>query len=210
MFLHRKVLRREQRVGERPVALGEPDCKGYFPYANDFNLEEFFVVNHGRNAQDRWTLARITEVPSLVLTESYGKRWQCKVMLYTKNGNARTKAKYIPEKRRGTDHGWETVFCQSLAFLAKTLPGSASNREITGKHQRRLKEILETWDAMSESEQEEEEDEEAEASQAAHSRKRTRDATEEESYEDEDAETSRGSSQGSEEEEEASANDEAD
>jgi hypothetical protein len=39
------------------------------------------------------------------------------------NSNEKKKAKYISEKRKGTAHGWETVFCQSLAFLAKTLPG---------------------------------------------------------------------------------------
>ena len=203
MYLHRKVLRREERVGERPVALGDADSKGYYPYINDFNLEEFYVVNHGRNALDRWTLARLTEAPMLVDTGQYGIRWQCKVMLYTGNGNARKKALYIPEKRRGTAHGWETVFCQSLAFLAKTLPGRASNKEMTGKHQARLNAILETWDKLSESEQEEEEDEEAEEqirTNAARKRGREEDLDEEYVYEQED--DSRGSSQASAEEDE--------
>ena len=139
----------------------------------------------------------------LVDTGQYGIRWQCKVMLYTGNGNARKKALYIPEKRRGTAHGWETVFCQSLAFLAKTLPGRASNKEMTGKHQARLNAILETWDKLSESEQEEEEDEEAEEqirTNAARKRGREEDLDEEYVYEQED--DSRGSSQASAEEDE--------
>ena len=201
MYLHRKVLRREARVGTRPVALGDADSKGYFPYTDDFNLEEFFVVNHGRNALGRWTLARLTEEPKLVATEQYGMRWQCKVMLYTKNGNARKKAKFVPERRKGTAHGWETVFCQSLAFLAKTLPGTASNRELTDKHQGRLARILDTWNVMNESEQEEDVDDEIEESDdERNTRKRTREDKDED-YVDDQAENSRGSSENSGEEE---------
>jgi len=139
----------------------------------------------------------------LVDTGHYGIRWQCKVMLYTVNGNARKKAKYIPERRKGTPHGWETVFCQSLAFLAKALPGPPSNKEMTGKHQTRLTNILQTWDKLNESEQEEDEDEEAEAqSQSSPARKRGREEARDGDYvEDEDAD-SRGSSQASDEKDE--------
>jgi len=195
MYLHRRVLRREQKEGARPVALGAADSKGYFPYTDDFNLQEFFIVNHGKNAPERWTLARLTEVPQLVQTERYGMRWQCKVMLYTKNGNARAKAKFVPEKRKGTKHGWETVFCESLAFLAKTLPGTQSNQELTPKHLEKLNSILERWDELDESEQEEDDEEGQEARQG---RKRGRDSAEEESeYEDAGEEEERGSSDAS-------------
>jgi hypothetical protein len=173
------------------------------PYTDDFNLQEFFIVNHGRNSDptERWTLARVTEVPKLVQTERYGMRWQCKVMLYTKNGNARSKAKYIPERRKGTPHGWETVFCESLAFLAKTLPGSQSNTELTAKHLMKLDTILAVWDNLDESEQEEEEEEEEEERrEPRQGRKRGRDSVSEEEgseYEDQGDAEERGSSAGS-------------
>jgi hypothetical protein len=194
MYLHRQVFRREKNVGVRPVALGPPDSKGYFPYTDDFNLQEFFIVNHGKSAPERWTLARVTEVPQLVQTERYGTRWQCKVMLYAKNGNARSKSKFVPEKRKGTPHGWETVFCESLAFLAKTLPGPQSNQELTPKYLQKLRTILAAWDGLDESEQEEEEPQEEEG-EPRQGRKRGRESEEEDlEYEDIGGEEERGSS----------------
>jgi len=67
--------------------------------------------------------------------------------------------KYVPERRKGTRNGWETVYCQSLSFLARKLPGKASNRQITQTHKIRLENILQEWDAAEESGEEQEEDE---------------------------------------------------
>ena len=53
----------------------------------------------------------------------------------------------------------ETVNCQSLAFLTAKLPGTASNKEMTQPHQKRLAEILREWDAADESDEAEENEE---------------------------------------------------
>ena len=125
----------------------------------EFNLDEFYLLNHGKQADERWTLARLTEVPKLVETTKYGSRWQCKVMLYAKNGLAQKTMKFLPERRAGTPNGWQTVNCQSLSFLARRLPGKATNREITATHKVRLEQVLREWDEAVESEEEEAEQE---------------------------------------------------
>jgi len=81
------------------------------------------------------------------------------VMLYAKNSLAQKAQKFLPERRKGTLNGWETVNCQSLAFLTLKLPGKASNREMTKPHQDRLAEIMSEWAVAEESEEEEEEEE---------------------------------------------------
>jgi len=158
-YLFRSVVRRDSRD---PVAMpiGKKDSKGYHPRMGDFNLDEFYLVNHGKRADERWTLARLTEIPKLVETTKYGSRWQCKVMLYAKNGLAKTTMKFLPERRKGTRNGWDTVNCQSLSFLARKLPGKASNKEITETHKNRLAEVLKEWDNAVESEEEEEAEQE--------------------------------------------------
>ena len=80
-------------------------------------------------------------------------------MLYARNGLARQTMKYVPERRKGTQNGWETVYCQSLSFLARKLPGKASNRQITKTHMVRLGNILQEWDVAEESGEEQEEEE---------------------------------------------------
>ena len=169
-YLFRRVVAQDVRD---PVAMpiGAKDSKGYQPRQGEFMLDEFYVVNHGKQADDRWTLAHLTELPKLVSTPKHGKRWQCKVMMYARNGRAQQKQKFLPERRRGTAHGWETVNCQSLSFLAAKLPGRPSNRELTEKHQTRLSQILQEWDEAVESEREddasEEESDNAEAEESA-------------------------------------------
>ena len=155
-YLLRSVLRKDAKD---PVAMpiGEKDSKEYQPHAGDFTLEAFYVVNHGRQAAEPWTLGRLTQLPKLVQTRRHGLRWQCKVMLYAKNGLARTTMKFLPERRAGTMNGWETVNCQSLAFLALKLPGKTSNKELTKPHQERLAQILKDWASADESQEEEEE-----------------------------------------------------
>ena len=156
-YLCRRVLRKDAKD---PVALpiGDKDSKGYQPRMGEFNIGAYYVVNHGKQAAEPWTLAHLTQLPKLVETRSYGMRWQCKVMLYAKNGLAQKSMKFLPEKRRGTENGWETVNCQSLAFLASKLPGKASNREMTKPHQDRLAQILHEWAEAVESQEEEEEE----------------------------------------------------
>ena len=156
-YLCRRVLRKDAKD---PVALpiGDKDSKGYQPRMGEFNIGAYYVVNHGKQAAEPWTLAHLTQLPQLVETRSYGMRWQCKVMLYAKNGLAQKSMKFLPEKRRGTENGWETVNCQSLAFLASKLPGKASNREMTKPHQDRLAQILHEWAEAVESQEEEEEE----------------------------------------------------
>ena len=156
-YLCRRVLRKDAKD---PVALpiGDKDSKGYQPRMGEFNIGAYYVVNHGKQAAEPWTLAHLTQLPQLVETRSYGMRWQCKVMLYAKNGLAQKSMKFLPEKRRGTKSGWETVNCQSLAFLASKLPGKASNREMTKPHQDRLAQILHEWAEAVESQEEEEEE----------------------------------------------------
>ena len=156
-YLCRRVLRKDAKD---PVALpiGDKDSKGYQPRMGEFNIGAYYVVNHGIQAAEPWTLAHLTQLPQLVETRSYGMRWQCKVMLYAKNGLAQKSMKFLPEKRRGTENGWETVNCQSLAFLASKLPGKASNREMTKPHQDRLAQILHEWAEAVESQEEEEEE----------------------------------------------------
>ena len=156
-YLCRRVLRKDAKD---PVALpiGDKDSKGYQPRMGEFNIGAYYVVNHGKQAAEPWTLAHLTQLPQLVETRSYGMRWQCKVMLYAKNGLAQKSMKFLPEKRRGTENGWETVNCQSLAFLASKLPGKKSNREMTKPHQDRLAQILHEWAQAVESQEEEEEE----------------------------------------------------
>ena len=153
-YLCRRVLRKDAKD---PVALpiGNKDSKGYHPRTGEFNIGAYYVVNHGKQAAEPWTLAHVTQLPKLVKTRRYGMRWQCKVMLYAKNGLAQKSMKFLPEKRRGTENGWETVNCQSLAFLASKLPGKKSNREMTKPHQDRLAQILHEWAEAVESEEEE-------------------------------------------------------
>lgn len=165
-YLLRSVLRKDAKD---PVAMpiGDKDSKEYQPRAGDFTLEAFYVVNHGRQAAEQWTLARLTQLPKLVTTRKHGIRWQCKVMLYAKNSLARTTMKFLPERRAGTLNGWETLNCQSLAFLALKLPGKTTNKELTKPHQERLAQILKDWADADESQEEEEEGKEEEDDQAA-------------------------------------------
>ena len=165
-YLLRSVLRKDAKD---PVAMpiGDKDSKEYQPRAGDFNLEAFYLLNHGKKAAEQWTLARLTQLPKLVATRRHGRRWQCKVMLYARNGLAKTTMKFLPERRAGTPHGWETVTCQSLAFLALKLPGKASNKELTKPHQDRLAQVLKEWAAADESQEEEEDGMEEEDNRGA-------------------------------------------
>ena len=152
------MTRREESY-PTPMPIGKRDAKGYVPREGEYTIDEFYVVNHGKLANERWTLASLKELPQLVDTGRYGYRWQCKVMMYVRNARSSVAHKYLPEKRKGTNKGWETVNCQSLAFLTAKLPGQASMREMTQPHQKRLADILRDWDAAEESDEAEEDEE---------------------------------------------------